>query len=330
MFAGRKHNLNKLFILSLSKKMYQGLQSSLRENNIKSVLLLIAFPVILWAVVVVVLTFTVASENSIPYSEGLIYWNALAAEIFLWLWPVIIFWAILSFRFHRQIIFSFTWAKPITRTDYPEIYNIVENLCISRGLFVPRIGILEDDSLNAFATGRNSKNARIVFSRGLINKLEKAEIEAVAAHELTHIINRDSFLMVVIVVFVGVIGTLGQILVRTRGSSKSKNWAPLAMIWIALLIIGYLIYPLIQLALSRRREYLADAGSVLLTKDKYAMISALRKISQDSRIESIDKPQVALLCIAQPLSSKHKLSWFSDLFSTHPAIERRIAALESY
>ena len=97
---------------------------------------------------------------------------------------------------------------PLTRKENPEIYNIVENLCLSRGLFVPRIGIIEDDSLNAFATGWNSKNAWVVFSRGLINKLNKSEIEAVAAHELTHLINKDSLLMVVIVVFVGVIGML--------------------------------------------------------------------------------------------------------------------------
>lgn len=131
-------------------------------------------------------------------------------------------WFLLSFIFHRQIIFSFAGAKPITREEIPHVYNIVENLCISRGVPIPKIGIIEDLSYNAFATGRGNK-ARIVFSRGITEKLSKQELEAVAAHELSHIINKDTLLMVVVVVFIGVVGTLGEFLIRGASSIKSDS-----------------------------------------------------------------------------------------------------------
>jgi len=252
-------------------------------------------------------------------------------DIFFLLWPIIILRGIISFIFYRQIIFKFTGAKPITRKEHPEIYNIVENLCISRGLPIPNIGIIEDNSMNAFATGRNTKHARIVFSRGLINRLNKQEIEAVAAHELTHVINKDSLMMIVIVVFVGIIGTLWQILIRFWWRSKNEKWGNIIpLIGLGLLILWYIIYPLIQLALSRKREYLADAGSVYLTKDKNAMISALQKISEDSVIESIQKDTVAAMCIESPFAKKKKRRFFSNLLSTHPTIENRIKALQNY
>lgn len=143
--------------------------------------------------------------------------------IFLLLGPVLLVWCLIAFAFHRSIIFSFTEAKPITRKEYPELYNIVENLCISRGLPTPNIGILEDDSYNAFAVGWNPKKAWIVFSRGIINKLDKQEIEAVAAHELTHIMNKDGLLMVAVIVFIGAVAAIGEILVRMAGRMRSGS-----------------------------------------------------------------------------------------------------------
>lgn len=127
---------------------------------------------------------------------------------FTYLGPILLVWCLISFAFHRQIIFAFSGAKPLERRICPDVYNIVENLCISRGLPMPQIGILEDDSMNAFAVGWRPKNAWIVFSRGLLNTLNKKEVEAVAAHELTHIINRDSLLMVVVICFIGAIATI--------------------------------------------------------------------------------------------------------------------------
>lgn len=271
------------------------------------------------------------------------------SSIFILLGPVLLVWCLIAFTFHRSIIFSFTQAKPITRAEYPELYNIVENLCISRWLPTPNIGILEDDSYNAFAVWWNPKKAWIVFSRWIINKLNRQEIEAVAAHELTHIMNKDWLLMVTVIVFIWAVAAIGEILVRVAwrgGSSNSRNswwqWL-LLLVGLVLLVLGYMVLPFVQLAISRKREYLADAGSVELTHDKLSMISALEKIQTDSRIESITKRSVSALCIADPFKSEYwvffgklqkeivpKSSFFSEFFSTHPSIENRIELLSQY
>lgn len=238
--------------------------------------------------------------------------------------PVLMIWLLISFFFQRQLMFSFSWAKPVTRAQEPKLYNMIENLCISKGLPTPRIGIIETPGMNAFALGWRPKDSWIVFTRGLLNALEKSEIEAVAGHELTHIINKDSLLMLVMVLYIGAISLLGEILLRSGGrggNSKNKNVLPL--IGIVLLMLGYLFYPLVKLAISRKREYLADAGSVELTKDNQAMISALRKISARPEVK-LDNKEMAAMFIANPFKK------MSSLFQTHPSIEDRIKALEHY
>jgi len=309
--------------------MYPGIQSSMRENRMRSYALIVLFPILLFVFVNIILSIMFWSDNSagLTFTQS---WNSASwssLEIFTILGPIILIRGLISFFYYRQIVFKFSWARPLTRKENPTIYNIVENLCISQWLPTPKIWILDDDSLNAFATWRSPKNSWIVFSRWLLNKLNKSEIEAVAAHELTHIINKDSLLMVVIVVFVGAIATLWQILIRIRSRNSEWKWNILPLIGIAFLLLWYLIYPFIQLAISRKREYLADAGSVSLTKDKYSMISALQKISQDPIIESIKKDTVAAMCIQSPFAPWSK---FKSLLSTHPSIEDRIRALQSY
>jgi len=316
------------------------IQKSINANRARTVFLALMFP--LFVLLLVGIAFAVEAT-----SGGLIWWSPefwyfvtyRAGAVLSIAFPIMLIWFFIAFAFHRQLIFKFSGAKAIQRKDHPEIFNIVENLCISRGLPTPNIWILEDDSLNAFATWRKPKNARIVFSRGLLNKLDKREIEAVAAHELTHIMNKDSLLMVCVIVFVGIIGTVGEILVRSAGRVKGewensgKAALAIVLIGIGFLVLGYLLFPLIRLAISRKREYLADAGSVELTKDTDAMISALQKISQDSRIESINKQTVAAMCIDTPFQrdpKTHKVSRFHNILSTHPSIEDRVAALRSY
>jgi len=308
------------------------LETSIRSNRSKTIMLLILFPTFLFGLIFLALLLT-SSVSADAALEGT--WG-----IFAILWPIILIWAGISFWFHRQIVFKFTWARPITRKENPEIYNIVENLCISRGLSIPKIGIIDDDSYNAFATGWNDKNAWIVFSRWIINKLNKREIEAVAAHELTHIINKDSLLMITIIAFIWAIAGIWEIMFRITarsGSSRgSKNSGQakliIRLVAICLIILWYIIFPIVRLAISRKREYLADAGSVALTKDPESMISALRKISGDSVIETIDKPSVAAMCIANPFSKgKSKfMSKFKSFFSTHPSIEDRVEMLQKY
>jgi len=320
--------------------MYAWIQSSIWANRTRSIYLLILFPAFLFGLLFVTFSF-IGATQWLTWAEMRAYW----AQIVGWragiLWPVILIWWLISFFFYREIIFAFSDAHPITRKENPEIYNIVENLCISRWLATPNIGIIDDGSMNAFAIWRNPKNSRIVFSQWILNRLDRAEIEAVAAHELTHIINKDSLVMVIVIVFVWIIWTLWELLLRFWLTTSSKSgdndkdaWQVkmiLIVSWLVLLILGYLVYPFIQLALSRKREYLADAGSVELTKDKMAMISALQKISQDSVIESIKKQTVAAMCIESPFASAANWwSWIGEFFSTHPSIENRIKALQSY
>ncbi len=259
---------------------------------------------------------------------------------YIWAIPIIIIWLLISIYFHKNIIFHLTKTKTLERKTSPEIYNIVENLCISRGLPMVKIGIIEDESLNAFATGWDEKNSYIAFSRGLLKKLNKQEIEAVAAHELTHIINRDVRIMLLANIFVWIIATIWYFLMRiwsANGKNSSKKW------WDPFLILGFILYilwiiilPFIQFAISRKREYLADAWSVELTKNKDALISALQKISQDSFIEGSDS-SVSAMFIHTPkdpsswnIQKRSHINIFHDLFSTHPPIALRIQALEKY
>ena len=170
--------------------------------------------------------------------------------------------------------------------------------------------------------------------------MSKQEVEAVAAHELTHIMNKDGLLMVTIICFIGAVAAIGEIMFRlsrsmggSRDSDSKGNQLKIVffLVGLALLILGYIILPLMQLAVSRKREYLADAGSVELTHDKNALISALRNISQDSTIESIKKDSVSALCIENPFPKTRGIAnWFHEFFSTHPSIDNRVAMLERY
>lgn len=305
--------------------MYSGIHSAIRSNMFKTSLLLIGFPVFLLGLMILVFGFIAAQDaGTWQWSEAI----ALAWAQMIWLLPVIAIWWVISFLFQRQMIFAFSGARAVTRKEEPEIYNIIENMCISRGLATPKIGIIDDDSLNAFALGRDVKHGWIVFTRGILNRLNKAEIEAVAGHELTHIINKDSLLMVTMIVYIGIIATLGNILIRIRWGSdeRSKGAAIIPLLGLILLILGYLVYPLLRLAVSRKREFMADAGSVQLTMDKHAMISALEKISKDPVIDGITNDNMAALCIENPLGGVS----LSSRFATHPPIKERIAALRSY
>lgn len=304
------------------------LQTSIWSNRLKTLYLISLMPII--AFLSIVLWYYITYGN---FNESVI--NSILNSSFLSL-PIIFIWLFIAIYFQKQIIFRFAGAHEITRKENPEIYNIVENLCISRWLPIPKIWILEDDSMNAFATWWGQKNARIVFSRWLLNKLEKNEIEAVAAHELTHIINEDVKIMVISTIFIWIIWTIWEILIRTAKSSsrssRSKWWNPLPIIWLILYLVSLIILPLINLAISRKREFLADAGAIELTKDKFAMIQALEKISTDATIESIKKVSIAQMCIEDPFMKKAKwvTHFFGNLFSTHPSIEARIQALKNY
>ena len=302
------------------------IQQSISSNKTKTILLLICFPVLLYLITYIVMSIIPTWESASQNATNAID-IALTVSII-----VTIIWTIALF-IQKKIIFNYTWTKELERKDNPRIYNIVENLCISKWLKTPKIWIIQDNSMNAFATWRSDKDSRVVFTTWLINRLDDREIAAVAWHELTHIANRDCRLMAVIVVYIWILTTIWSYIFRWwvywgSSSSKWKFKAILPLIWIICLVLWYIFYPLIRLAISRKREYLADAWSVLLTRDRDAMISALQKISTDSTVESIQRDTVAAMCIENPLGKIKQ--GFANLLSTHPSVEDRIAALKNY
>ena len=246
----------------------------------------------------------------------------------------VMIWFIIAWFSHSAMINAATDSKPLARNENKRVYNLVENLCISTGMTMPKVNIIEDDSLNAFASGINSKTYSVSLSRGIINKLDDEELEAVIAHELTHIKNRDVRLLIISIVFVGIFAFISETLFRSmRFGRMGRGKKEGAGIIIALLLalVGLLIASLFRFALSRKREYLADAGSVELTRRPHALASALRKVSADPTIEAVKRKDVAQMFIENP-QVKEKKSFYSlsSLFSTHPPISKRIALLEQY
>ena len=287
------------------------IQQSISSNKAKTVALLVCFPVLLYIITYIVMIFVSKWDGAWENARNAIDIALTLSVIVTIIWTISLF-------LQKKIIFNYTWAKELERKDNPRIYNIVENLCISKWLQTPKIWIIQDSSMNAFATWRSEKDSRVVFTTWLINRLEDREIEAVAWHELTHIANRDCRLMAVIVVYIWILTTVWSYILRrwiySSSDSKSKIKWLLPLIWWICLLLWYVFYPLIRLAISRKREYLADAWSVLLTKDRDAMISALQKISTDSTVESIQRDTVAAMCIENPIPKLKK--WITNLLSS--------------
>jgi len=246
-------------------------------------------------------------------------------------------YALISYYFSPQITLAISRAKEVDRAANPELYNLVENLSIGAGLPAPKIYVIDDTALNAFATGRDPQHAVICFTTGIIEKLTKQELEGVAAHELSHIGNYDIRLMTLVVVLVGVLTLLADFFLRMsffggrRRSSNSEGGQLQAIAMIAGIVLALLspiIATLIQLAISRKREYLADASGALLTRYPAGLADALTKISGDTEPLEAANKATAHLYIANPLkNNKGGVNWFARLFDTHPPIEDRIKRL---
>lgn len=244
-------------------------------------------------------------------------------------------WMGLSYLFGDMMMLRFARAKPIEQKDFPKVYRLVENVAIAAGLPMPAVCIIDDTSLNAFATGRNPQSASIVLTTGIIDRLEPTELEAVIAHEMAHIGNRDIRLNMLIITGLGIFGLLADFLgesLRYSSYSSNKKQGQLTilifLIMVALMIFNFLIAPLIQFAISRKREYAADATGALIIRNPLALASALEKISQDARVEVLDhQPKMSIACIANPReNAKRKIK--DDLLSTHPNIQSRIWRLK--
>jgi heat shock protein HtpX len=313
-----------------------GLYTHIQSNKRRSIALLIGLFFLVY-----VLTFAGAlvAEVLIYGDAPLDYLLQAAKYDFIKAVPFVtigaIIWIGIAYKFHQSMIDAMTGAEPLERKDAPQLYNLLENMCISRGIPMPSLRISEEPGLNAFATGLNQKQYSITVTRGLIDALDDKEIEAVLGHELTHIRNGDVRMLVIAVVIAGVISFFGEmvfrILVQGRwggsrnsGSSDRKGGAGIAiLIAIALIVLAWFLSVVIRFALSRRREYLADAGSVELTKNPDAMISALRKIEGRGDIPAANSA-VMEMCIDDPRTG------FANLFDTHPSVDARVKALVEF
>ena len=242
---------------------------------------------------------------------------------------VSIFWSFSSYWYSDKIVLSLTKSRPIKKEDNPELYRIVENLSITAGLPIPQIYIINDISPNAFATGRDAKHGVVCVTQGLLDKLEKSELEGVIAHELSHIGNRDILLSSVVVVLVGMVALLSDWLLRSLfwGRRNRDNKGNLGLIMLVVGIVGAIVAPLaatlLRLAISRKREFLADASGALLTRYPEGLARALEKISQDPNSLRSASNATSHLFISNPFRKKA----ISKLWMTHPSTDERVKIL---
>lgn len=239
-----------------------------------------------------------------------------------------------SYWFSDKIVLSMVRAKPIEKKDNPELYRIVENLCITAGLPMPKIYILNEAQPNAFATGRDKNHAVVAVTRGLLEKLDRSELEGVIAHELSHIGNKDILLGTVVVILVGIVALLSQLFLRIsfwgggrRDSEGNQGGILMLILGIIAAILAPLAATLIQLAISRKREFLADATGALLTRYPEGLARALEKIASDPAPLKAANTSTAHLFISSPFKGREAQNWLTKLFSTHPPIEERVKAL---
>jgi len=310
-----------------------GLQTHIWANNTRSALLLAGFPVLMIFILYGVQLILMGIGFLPGTGRGLGDDMALAAS---WLggtvplaFIVAAIWFAISYFGSQSMIDLMTGARKVERKSEPDLYNLLENLAISRGLRTPTLRIIDNDSLNAFATGLHEGQYSITVTRGLVSALTRDELEAVLAHELTHVINKDVRTMVIASIFAGIISVIAELIFRGLfysggGKRDNKNALPLILIGVGFAAVGFALALVIRMMLSRTREFVADAGAVELTKNPDAMISALRKVEGRSSLKGPDEVQ-QLFLDNQP--DGVGLEW---LFASHPPIQKRIDALVKF
>jgi heat shock protein HtpX len=325
-----------------------GLYTHIAANKTRSMLLLGGLFVLVYVMVYAgALIAEVMTYGGAPAD----YYLAAAARDLVKAFPFAtggaLLWIAIAYFFHQSIVDAVTGGEDVTRQQQPRLYNLLENLCISRGIPMPKLKIVESDALNAYATGLNQRQYAVTVTTGLLNALDDREVEAVLGHELTHIRNGDVQMMVIAVIIAGVVGFFAELFFRSftnfgyyggygRGSWSSSNQSSsssdnrkssgggaVIIIAVALIALAWALSQMVRLALSRSREYLADAGSVELTKNPDAMISALRKIENRGELPGATSA-IMELCLDNPREG------FSDLFATHPSVQARVEALVKF
>ncbi len=332
----------------------QTVYDHIEDNNRKTKLLLLLFPLSLFLLFGVACFLAVLILNDRDFTfdgvriigdfwpdiksyitqDTLVFWSALGYSLAAFV-PIVVLasiWMGISYIFGDKMMLGFANVQPLNKQDNPQVFRLVENVAMAAGLPLPKIYIIEDDSLNAFATGRNPENASIALTSGILKKLNPDELEGVIAHEMGHVGNRDIRLNLLIITGLSVFGFVADFLrlglnKNNRNSKNGQLQLLLLFLIAALLIFNFIVAPLIRLAVSRAREYAADATGALITRNPLALARALARISEDSRVEILDKsPTMAVACIADP---KLGLNSLKELTATHPSIESRIERLKS-
>jgi heat shock protein HtpX len=328
-----------------------GLYTHIASNKFRSMLLLAGLFVLVYVMVYAgALIAEVVIDSSRSVDDYLTAASRDLFKAFPYATGAAIAWIVIAYFFHQSIVDAVTGGADVTRLQQPRLYNLLENLCISRGIPMPKLKMIESDALNAYATGLNRRQYAVTVTTGLLRALNDQEIEAVLGHELTHIRNGDVQLMVIAVIIAGVVGFFAELFFRSftnfgwssggRSSwsssssssssssdrdSKGSGGGAIVVVILAVVLIGlaWLLSQVVRLALSRSRELLADAGSVELTKNPDAMISALRKIENRGELPGATSA-VMELCVDNPREG------FADLFATHPSVESRVQALVKF
>jgi heat shock protein HtpX len=328
-----------------------GLYTHIASNKFRSMLLLAGLFLLIY---VLVYAGALIAEVVINSDASVDYYLAAASRDLVKAFPyatgAAALWIVIAYFFHQSMIDAVTGGEDVTRQQQPRLYNLLENLCISRGLPMPKLKVMDSEALNAFATGLNPRQYAVTVTSGLLKALNDQEIEAVLGHELTHIRNGDVQLMVIAVIIAGVVGFFGELFFRMftnlqwNSSGGGSSWSSsssssssssdrdskgsggailVVILAVVLIMLAWLLSQVVKLALSRSRELLADAGSVELTKNPDAMISALRKIENRGELPGATSA-VMELCVDNPREG------FADLFATHPSVDSRVQALVKF
>ncbi len=326
---------------------YVGIHTQQASNNMKSMFLLIMFPVILLGMVYAFIAIMMKMGTDPYYFD----WRDVTGN-FLAVLPFVLgavaIWFMIAYWGNTSMIRKATGARTLERRENPRVYNIVENLTMVCGMDMPKINVIDTPELNAFASGIDKDSYTVTVTTGICNRLTDDELAGVIGHELTHIRNRDTRLLIVSIIFVGIMSTLSSLAIRLvwntfvyggsssrRSNSNDKGGGVSILIAMAiaalLATVGYVFTLLTRFAISRKREYMADAGGAELCGQPLALASALRKISADPALADVERQDVAQLFIIHPQKLTSSVTGFmNNLFSTHPSTASRIAYLEQF
>lgn len=298
----------------------------IRSNNIKTVFLVICFPLIFIALIFLFTWIVAPIDTALQTTVSVAIPTFIACAV----------WLVISWAFGDSMMLHSAHAHEIFDDDKQnrEIFRAVENVAIAAGLPRPRVYIIDDDSMNAFATGRSPRDASVALTRGIIKKLDNLELQGVIAHEMAHIGNRDIRLDMMLITGVGVTVFAADMILRLAivgnngdNDNRGNGAAVLLMVWLAFMVFNWIITPILRMAVSRNREYAADATGAQITRNPMALANALRKITTDARVECLDKVKsMSAVCIAYPGGPRE---FVSSLMATHPPVEKRIERLES-